>query len=174
MINQWVKKIVLISALLFGVSVQAGVITDTEEVNTLVGWGGDAQWTHDLSDHGFVLGSAESATLSIEFWDDSKKWSDLGELVSIIVGTIDFLDGAIFYTPTSDWSGALGLNSLVGLNSTGQLNVTVWSLFGDFHIGNSVLEVTTAQLASVPEPGSLILFSLGLLGLGLLRRKSAI
>ena len=171
---QWVKKIVMASVLLFGAVAHADVITDTVAVDTFVsGFGDSASWTHNLNDNGFTLGSANSATLAIEFYDDQDAWYEFGgELATIVVGTIDFLDGAIFYTPTSEWSGSLGLNSMVGLNSTGLLNVSVWGLWGDFHIGNSILEVTTA-IASVPEPGSLILFGLGLLGLGVLRRKNA-
>lgn len=170
---QWVKTIGLAAALLFGAGAQAGLIVDTESVDTFISMGENAAWTHDLSEYGFVPGSAESATLNIELWDDGGFW-DFGELASIIVGTIDFLDGAIFYTPNNDWSGSLGLNSLASLNSSGQLNVTVWSLLGDFGIGDSVLQVTTSTATSVPEPGSLVLFGLGLLGLGLLRRKTAV
>src|SRR5690606_7999213 len=122
---KWLKGAVLAVLVSVGFSANAGVITDVVEVDTYVGWWESTSWTHDLNDDGFTLGSAQSATLSIEFWDDGG-FLDLGELATIVVGTIDFLDGSFVYVPTKDWTGALGLNSLVALNTTGLLTVTVW------------------------------------------------
>jgi membrane protein involved in colicin uptake len=65
----------------------------------------------------------------------------------------------------------LGLSSLVKLNADGTLFVQVTSLLGDFVIGNSTLSVI-AKDVSVPESSSLMLFGLGLLGLGVMRRKA--
>jgi hypothetical protein len=151
-------------------SANAGLITDVESVNEYVGWFDNAKWTHDLNDNGFVLGSAQSATLSIEFWDDRGRF-DLGELATIIVGVLDFQDGAWIYNPVNDWSQTLGINSLASLNNNGLLNVKVWSDFGDFYIGNSTLEVTTVDAPSVPEPSTLGLIGFGLGALMLARRK---
>jgi hypothetical protein len=156
----------LLVALLFtAFQTQANIITDVEEIDTHVDYWETVSWTHDLADTDFSLGTALSASLSIELFDDID--CDCGfELATIVVGVIDFQDGAAYYNPVSDWSGSLGINSLAALNSTGMLDVEVWSLWGDFHIGDSTLEVTT-----VPEPGALLMLGLGLVGLGEARRR---
>lgn len=166
-IAKWLKGGLLAALFSFGLTAQAGVITDTVEVNRFVDWFDSYSWQHDINDDGFVLGSAQSATLTIEFWDDGG-FLDLGELATIVVGKIDFLDGAIVYNPVSDWVGTLGLNSIAFLNASGLLSVKVWSYLGDFYIGTSTLEVITA---SVPEPSTFMLLALGLLGLVAARRQ---
>lgn len=169
---QWFKKIALATLLLAGFSAQAAVITDIEGVNKKVDFVDSTTWTHDLSDTEFLFGSAQSATLSIEFWDDGG-FLDLGEVATIIVGIIDFQDGQFIYNPINTWIGELGFSSLAGLNAFGLLDVTIFNV-GDFYIGNSILEVTTADSASVPESSSLALLALGLMGLVVLRRKNAV
>lgn len=168
---KWLKNIALTAIFTVSFSTQAAVITDVVAVNELVTAPQAASWTHNLNNTSFTLGSAQSATLSIEFWDDENRFFRDGlEFASIIVGTIDFRDGSFIYVPTKDWMGSLGLNSLASLNTTGLLDVTVWSTLGDFYIGNSTLNVTTA---SVPEPGTVMLLLLGLLGLAAARKTRA-
>lgn len=150
----------------------ANVITDVEAVDAYVGHWKGISWTHDLSDQPFTLGSALSGTLTIEFSDDNKRFlPDLPEFASIVVGVFDFQDEELIYKATRDWSGDLGINSLAILNGSGMLDVRVWSDFGDFHIGNSILEVVTSS--SIPEPVALCLLGIGLIVLGLVRTRRA-
>ena len=145
---------------------QAGMIVDVVEQNEYVGWWGSHSYTHDITDQGFSLGSADSGTLAIELSDDKDKWYEFGgEVVLFIVDSFDLDTGG--FTFGSAFSGDLELSALGAINANGMLDITVQSVVGDFYVGNSTLTVNT-----VPEPGALALFSLGLLGLGLSRRRA--
>lgn len=171
---QWLKKIAAAAVLLVATGAQAGIITDVEVINKTVGFASSQTWTHNILDEGFELGSALSASLAIEFRDDKDPWYQPFETALIQIGRFDLQDGGISITPTVTWTGALGFSSLIKLNADGTLKVKVTSVLGDFIIGNSILTVVTKDAeVKVPEPSTIMLLSLGLLGLVAARRRVA-
>lgn len=169
---QWLKKIIAAAAVMVAANAQAGLITDVVAVNKTIDFAESKSWTHNILDQGFELGSALSATLSIEFRDDKKDpWYWPFETAVIQLGSFDLQDGGLSLTPTVTWTGDVGISSLIKLNSNGALFVKVTSISGDFIIGNSVLSVITKDV-EVPEPGTVMLLSLGLLGLVAARRRA--
>lgn len=167
---QWLKKIVIAAGFVLATNAQAGLITDVEAVNKTVSFGAAKSWTHNILDQGFILGTAQSATLMIEFRDDKDPWYAPFETALVQIGLFDLQDGGLVLNPTVNWTGGLGLSSLVKLNTDGSIFVQVTSVLGDFVIGKSTLTVITKDV-NVPESSSLILFALGLLGLVIARRK---
>lgn len=172
MLVKSLKSLVVAAACLLSVNSFAGLITDVETVNKTVSITKSVSWTHNVLDQGFALGSAESASILIEFRDDkSDPWLQPFETALVQIGFFDVQDGGLVLNPTVNWSGNLGLSSLVKLNADGTLFVQVTSLLGDFVIGKSTLSVIAKEV-SVPESSSLMLLGLGLLGLCVIRRKS--
>lgn len=166
------KSLVVAAACLLSVNSFAGLITDVETVNKTVSITKSVSWTHNILDQGFALGSAESASILIEFRDDkSDPWLQPFETALVQIGFFDVQDGGLVLNPTVNWSGNLGLSSLVKLNADGTLFVQVTSLLGDFVIGKSTLSVV-AKDVSVPESSPLMLLGLGLLGLAVMRKKA--
>lgn len=172
MLVKSLKSLVAAAACLLSVNSFAGLITDVEAVNKTVSITKSVSWTHNILDQGFALGSAESANILIEFRDDkSDPWLQPFETALVQIGFFDVQDGGLVLNPTVNWSGNLGLSSLVKLNADGTLFVQVTSLLGDFVIGKSTLSVV-AKDVSVPESSSLMLLGLGLLGLAVMRKKA--
>jgi hypothetical protein len=162
------KPLALALGMTFGASAGAATITDTISQDAYVTFFGSHTYTHDITDDGFVPGSAISGSLQISIYDDARDRFDLlPELVLVIVDSFDFDSGGLTF---GAFDNSLGVQALGSLNADGMLQVTVQSLLGDFRVGESILSV---EVSEVPVPGTLGLLGAGLAALGLARRKAA-
>jgi hypothetical protein len=162
------KPLALALGMTFGASAGAATITDTITQDAYVTFFGSHTYTHDITDDGFVPGSAISGSLQISIYDDARDRLDfLPELVLVIVDSFDFDSGGLTF---GAFDNSLGVQALGSLNADGMLQVTVQSLWGDFRVGESILSV---EVSEVPVPGTLGLLGAGLAALGLARRKAA-
>lgn len=164
----WKKTTGMFVALLFlATTASATPIVDFVPQYEYVEWGGFHDYTHNINDDGFVLGTAASATLEVSVFDDRDGFFEffVPEVIVFVVEAFDFDTGGLTFGTA--FLGDLEVLALGELNSDGFLDVRVRSVLGDFYVGDSTLTVYTA----VPEPGALALLGLGLLGVGFARRQ---
>jgi hypothetical protein len=163
-------------------------VVDTFDNNGFLHTGDSIGYTHNLLDNGFITGTATGGTLEIQFSDDTSDagiWRDESawEVILITVDNFDFDTGGLSISTTAQsFSNELEVNALAKVNSSGMLDIAITSLWGDFIIEKSILtvdgEITgggsilTSEVSSVPEPGILGMLAIGLIGIGLARRKA--
>jgi hypothetical protein len=136
--------------------------------------GNPHEYTHYLNNFQPLDDLITSFSLSIDLFDDSRKDTLETAEIDITGWTDGYVKSINFGNDAYEGWSILGL---VELNLLGQLSVAVssvcnWTACGDFYVGTSTL-VANGLTKQVPEPGTIALLGLGLLGVGFGRRKLA-
>ena len=135
----------------------------TGTVNKLDGTGDFVTWTHSFT---FAPPAAQIllGTLTLSLYDDEADRLLNPSTWELGFGFAD--DGQWDLGPVDTGLYQYGVD--VSALNDGELEITVASLLGDFYIGKSDLTVTYEP---VPEPSTILLLGIGLLGAGIFTRR---
>lgn len=154
--------------------------TDTYDVGTAIyiSKGNPHTYFHDITWDGFNVGSdwVKSFSLSINVYDDPNDWSKLLD-IEIPVVELPGYEGSVWLFETI--LDGFTVAGKAALNLTGMFDVTIsagcdplFGYCGDFYFGGSKLVATGySNVAQVPEPSTLGVFGLGLLGIAFASRR---
>lgn len=131
-------------------------------------------YVHDLTTDGFVplVDLIVDFQLTVNLVDDAHD-GFFGGAEAFIVNLPGFLGDRVYFDLSGDEYGGFSLAGWIELNVFGTLTVTIDRLWGDGVLESSTL-VARGLTHSVPEPGTLALLGIGLIGIGLSRRRRKI
>jgi hypothetical protein len=156
----------------------AAFVTWTDQVagsNDLIGMWTSYSYQHDLTRDGFQPGQdhVDLFSLSINLLDDQDSW-----LEEILLPEAAFVNLPGFEGDSFVYNFGVGAydgwsaKGVAELNNSGLLSVTITSLWGDFYFGGSKLvAIGESGSTQVPEPGTLAMFGLGLVGVAAAARR---
>jgi PEP-CTERM motif-containing protein len=130
-------------------------------------------YTHDLTNEGFrpLTDLITNFSLSVNLFDDN---DTAGEWAKIdVADVLGFGNTYLFNVQTTNFNHGATLLGLIELNALGTLSVTINALSqGDFYFGGSKLVAGGLQdTRQVPEPETLAMFGIGLVGVAAAARR---
>lgn len=168
---KFIPKALIGASLLLGSTAFAGYI-DTVEQKVHLDKDESHSYFHDLTDIDYwnIIGG----DLSVDIYDDHdnrfEKIFLSFETAEVVVEEYDGDTGGLttwWFSSDFSFDATLEAKALAALTSDGKLDISITSLWGDFYVGDSTLDVMIA----VPEPASFGLMVLGIGGLVASRKR---